>query len=328
MPVNNPSLIDVQDEGVSQGQVTQIDFTGSGVDATVSGFKATVTVSGSSSSSGIPGLDGENGEDGLSIPGTQGSQGPQGIQGPSGQPALLVYDADEPEFPLIIPGPQGSTGPQGPSGNGNSSGPSYVDLTDNTPEIPPLIYTPSPEYVRVILGNSGDAGLFITRQTLTSDSTPNTTTAFADANGLVMSTLNVGVGIWKFKYTILYNTPVTTTGIRITINHTGTIVFTQWWWYQIGTGTSASTGIGDNVFAGAAAAAGQLLEGYIGNAALADAPSIGVSITSGSAKWLAILEGIIEISATGSLQLKIASEIATSGVKCFRGTTLELARAV
>lgn len=46
MPVRNPSLIEVFDEGVSQGFVSSVDFTGTGVTATASGFQATVNVTG------------------------------------------------------------------------------------------------------------------------------------------------------------------------------------------------------------------------------------------------------------------------------------------
>ncbi len=42
MPVINPPRIEILDEGVSQGRVTRIDFTGSGIAASVSGESATV----------------------------------------------------------------------------------------------------------------------------------------------------------------------------------------------------------------------------------------------------------------------------------------------
>lgn len=50
MPVINPTLVDVKDEGTSQGRVTAIDFTGAGVTASVSGTIATVNVPGGSGS--------------------------------------------------------------------------------------------------------------------------------------------------------------------------------------------------------------------------------------------------------------------------------------
>jgi len=50
MSVTNPSLIDIRDEGVSQGRVTALDFTGAGVAASVAGFVGTVNVPGGSGS--------------------------------------------------------------------------------------------------------------------------------------------------------------------------------------------------------------------------------------------------------------------------------------
>lgn len=48
MPVVNPTTIEVLDEGISQGRVIGVDFTGAGVTATVSGFRATVDIPSSS----------------------------------------------------------------------------------------------------------------------------------------------------------------------------------------------------------------------------------------------------------------------------------------
>ena len=52
MPLNNPPII-VQDEGTTQGAVNTINFTGSGVTATVSGNVATISVTSGSSSATI-----------------------------------------------------------------------------------------------------------------------------------------------------------------------------------------------------------------------------------------------------------------------------------
>jgi hypothetical protein len=46
MPVRNPSLVNVQDESVSQGQVTDFNFTGAGVTASVVGTVATINIAG------------------------------------------------------------------------------------------------------------------------------------------------------------------------------------------------------------------------------------------------------------------------------------------
>jgi hypothetical protein len=46
MPTVNPSLVEIRDEGTSQGRVTAINFTGAGVVASVSANLATVTIPG------------------------------------------------------------------------------------------------------------------------------------------------------------------------------------------------------------------------------------------------------------------------------------------
>jgi hypothetical protein len=46
MSVNNPSLVEVRDEGVSQGRVITLNFTGAGVTASVTGLTGTVNIPG------------------------------------------------------------------------------------------------------------------------------------------------------------------------------------------------------------------------------------------------------------------------------------------
>jgi len=53
MPIRNPSLIETLDEGVSQGFITKLDFTGAGVTASVSSFQATVNIPGGAGASWI-----------------------------------------------------------------------------------------------------------------------------------------------------------------------------------------------------------------------------------------------------------------------------------
>ena len=52
LAVNAPARIDIRDEGTSQGRVGAVDFTGTGVAASVSGDLATITISGSGFAAG------------------------------------------------------------------------------------------------------------------------------------------------------------------------------------------------------------------------------------------------------------------------------------
>lgn len=46
MPLTNPNTVEILDEGISQGNVSRVDFTGAGIAATVVGDTATVTAGG------------------------------------------------------------------------------------------------------------------------------------------------------------------------------------------------------------------------------------------------------------------------------------------
>lgn len=239
---------------------------------------------------------------------------------------LLLLEPDEPEFPLIIPGPQGPIGPQGPSGSGGSSGPSYVDLDHYIPDEVPLIYIPSPEYIRRIQGTSGDAGPFETWQLIVANSTPNTTQNYFDANALIMTTKNLLPGTYKFRYSIWYQSAGTTTGIGISPFFTGTIVTSRCIWYQISSGTTATTGIGDNSYASGTGAIGQIMEGYIydGNFSIGASAGISIGVITANAINQAFLEGTFNVSVAGDLELRIRNETGAVGVLCTAGTSLEL----
>lgn len=171
-----------------------------------------------------------------------------------------------------------------------------------------------------IAGNSGAAGADMTWQNLTVDSATCTTVALCAAS---MTTTGVGAGTWKFKYTLIYQTAATTTGIAFGINHTGTAGQFQAMWTHITTGGAAATGIGDN---DAATVAGQLAEGKhegVLNAVLGSATA-GVAVANSDI--LVVLEGIIVTTASGNLELKLGSEVAGSAVRLMADSTLELVK--
>ena len=169
-----------------------------------------------------------------------------------------------------------------------------------------------------IAGNSGAAGVDLTWQNLTANSTDCTTTALCAA---VMTTTGVGIGTWKFKYTLNYQTAATTTGIGIAVNHTGTATTPGIIWTHLTSGGAAATGIGDDV---AATAAGQLIEGKNGRTLNATIGSLTVGVVTANANTAAIVEGIVVVTASGNLELKVGSEVAASAVRIMANSTLEL----
>ena len=174
--------------------------------------------------------------------------------------------------------------------------------------------------VKRINGSSGAAGSYITLQNLTANSSDVTSTALSSA---VMSTTGVGAGTWKFKYTLMYQTAATATGIGFGINHTGTVGLFIARWTHITTGTGTATGIGDNV---AATVAGQLTEGKSDATINAVIGSTSTGVAAANANIMAVLEGIIVITATGTLEFKISSDVSGSAVRIMADSVLELVK--
>jgi len=169
-----------------------------------------------------------------------------------------------------------------------------------------------------ISGASGAAGADLTVQILTANSADITTVALGAA---AMTTTGVGAGTWRFRYTLLYQTAALTTGIAFGINHTGTVTKLRANWKHVTTGGAAATGVGD---ADTIVVAGQLVEGKedFGLNAILGSASAGVDTINRDI--IAIVEGIIVVSVTGSLELKIATEIAGSAVRITTSSMLEL----
>jgi hypothetical protein len=169
-----------------------------------------------------------------------------------------------------------------------------------------------------ISGASGAAGADITWQTLASDAAAITVTTLTT----VMTTTGVGAGTWAFQYMIRYQSAATTTGLFTAVNHTGTVSSFVSASRHVTTGSTAATGIADQV---ATNNAGQMMEGKSQRSInVADSATAGVD--TANADMLIVLEGIVVVSASGSLELKIATEVAASGITVKAGTLLELRR--
>lgn len=169
-----------------------------------------------------------------------------------------------------------------------------------------------------INGSSGAAGSDMTWQNLTANSSTCGTTALCSA---IMTTTGVGAGTWKFKYTLIWQSAATATGIGFGINHTGTVGEFQALWYGISTGGTAATGTFDS---DTTTGGGQMAEGKHDNGLNAVIGSASAGVDAANADQTAILEGIIVVTATGQLELKIASEVASSNVLVKADSTLEL----
>lgn len=169
-----------------------------------------------------------------------------------------------------------------------------------------------------IAGNSGSAGANRTLQRLTANSADQTSVT----PGVVMTTTGVGVGTWKFEYTLLYQSAATTTGIRIAINHTGTVTTFQMHSDFVSTGGTAATGISDGIATGATTG---LHEGHA-ERVINTTSKATVGVATAAANQLLVVRGLIVVSAGGDLQFKLGTEVAASAVKLMAESTLELVK--
>ena len=197
---------------------------------------------------------------------------------------------------------------------------------DGSVEEPVLRGVLGPSVLTRILGNTGQAGPDFTLQRLTADGNLNTTTSAFDANALQMSTA-IDVGVYYFEYTVFYTTAALTTGIALVLTFTGTASFEMNWWYQIGTGTTATTGIGDDQNI---SGVGQILEGYSNSDGLGGdgfgAVKVSVGVASTTSPIMAKIVGVCQITVRGNLELRVASEVAASGVRTKARTFLNLTK--
>ena len=169
-----------------------------------------------------------------------------------------------------------------------------------------------------IAGSSGAAGADITWQNLTTTATKNNNTLSA-----IITTTGVGVGTWKFKYTIIYQSALATVGVQFGINHSGTVGEFAVRWTHITTGTTAITGIGDNQ--NASSVGTNLVEGSADdtiNVIIGANATAGVDVADTDV--MAIVEGIIVVTATGQLELLFANETGATVVSAMADSCLEL----
>lgn len=173
--------------------------------------------------------------------------------------------------------------------------------------------------VKRIAGNSGAAGAYTTWQNLTSDSADQTSSS---TPAVVMTTTGVGAGTWVFRYTLIYQTAATTTGLTIHINHTGTTGQFASTWRQTDTSATASTAVGATVNT---SAAGGVVSGKIESVInTITAAAISAGVVSANTDVMAVMEGLVVVTVSGDLELKIRTEVNTSAVRIMADSCLEL----
>ena len=146
----------------------------------------------------------------------------------------------------------------------------------------------------------------------------NSTVTAASVTGLDTT---VGAGTYLVKYWVCFRSAATATGIEMYLHHTGTVSRLVSTWYTLTTGGTAATGIADQ----ATATAAQMMEGK-GQRATNVASGTMAGVDTANADQFAVIEGIVVVTVSGTLQLLFRSEVAASAVTIMTGTTLTLTK--
>ena len=169
-----------------------------------------------------------------------------------------------------------------------------------------------------INGDSGAAGPYVTLQKLSANSADQTSTTPA----AVMTTTGLGAGTWHFRYVLLYQAAATTTGIKAQVNHTGTSGQFVSDFRHTASLATASSGIGAT-----------LVQGTSGNVresrpeSVKDTiTSVNVGVVSANTDVMAVIEGFVVVTVSGSLELKVGTEVAASAVRLMADSMLILTK--
>lgn len=151
----------------------------------------------------------------------------------------------------------------------------------------------------------------------------NSTTTAAKLTGLDAV---VGVGTWLFEYFILYQAAATTTGVKFSVNHTGTVTSFVYDLYGLSADTTATATQSALMDQDVLTTTGGLFEVWGARAkttAAAVGPTSGVD--TANADMFLMITGLAVVTVTGNIELYHASEVAAaSTVKA--GTALRLTK--
>lgn len=164
---------------------------------------------------------------------------------------------------------------------------------------------------------TGTSSSPITVQTLSADAVSSLTSTVM----VVMTTPSVRVGTYTFKYVIRYQSAATSTGVRFSVNHTGTL--------STFTAISRYTSTGGEAATGAATQAGATATGNI-HEAFSTRTKGGtfqttLSVDAANSDMMTIIEGLMVVTAVGDLTLGHASELAALST-VMAGTSLILTK--
>jgi hypothetical protein len=130
-------------------------------------------------------------------------------------------------------------------------------------------------------------------------------------------------GTYLIKVWMLMQSAATTTGIGVHLNASGgTVTACAATWYTLTTGTTATSGVMDQA---SVAATFQTMEGRAQRANNTTGGVFG-GVDTANADQFAVLEGIVIVTATTTLQVMLASEVAASAVIMKPGSTMTISK--
>lgn len=252
--------------------------------------------------SGDPGPTGPTGPTGPA--GIDGATGPTGLQGPTGPTGPTGADSTVPGptgptgadgAASTVPGPTGPTGPQGPTGPTGATGPASTVAGPTGPTGPtgPSVTGPTGP-----TGPQGTAGSGVSAVKSTSTITNSSNTTPTDITGLSFA-VSSGV-MYHFKFTGTFRSAATTTGIGFTFSGPATTYCG--WWVDI-----AQAGAGTD-------------QRYQANATALTSTLVATATLATGTDYVWSVEGFLQPSAGGTLQLRVRSEVNGSQVTVNAGS--------
>lgn len=168
-----------------------------------------------------------------------------------------------------------------------------------------LVWTDGRGWVQYEAGGAEkpSVGVIITK-VLAADQSNSTTTP-TEVTGLKIP--NVGPGTYQFFYTIIYQAAATTTGVRMSVNHDGTVSKFVANMHACDTSATAATATPDQDAVGAA---GQVYTVMAARAKSTAGWGTTLGVDTANADMLMIIEGTMIVTATGELEFWHGSEVA------------------
>lgn len=134
----------------------------------------------------------------------------------------------------------------------------------------------------------------------------NSTTTAAKVTGMDMA---LGVGVWLFEYFLVYQSGTAGTGVKLGVNHSGTVTKFVYDMYGV---TANITGADANMDQDVLLTTGGLISAWAARAKSTSAPMITANIDTATSDMFMMISGLAVVTVAGNLELYHASETAVA----------------